>query len=418
MSPIRIGGQEPVSGSHSPWTQHGLLGNPFPSSGVETVADYDEHQSEQVRLVNAWLTSTVSRTTRQWPPLVLKGSVGVGKTHILRRMERVLLEYRDSDLALEQAPATLVVSSHTLPGISSRTLLLSNILQEGLRSAQLSRGGDPEAADFPLLRECLRYLRENPGDELAIPQNSPIIVPLRRYRSERNPTRQAEMATAIVGWVSRRDIGRSMADRIGVRGRLEGEGESVRAYAHLAALAKQCVNLRAWIVLLDQIEDLWRANEVTPVKRARFLTDLRTLIDESLAGVPVAIVLAWNTDVVDGSRRRSIDAESPLRTEYVALWSRLPAPIDIPPLPPEHVLPFANAYVNVAHQAFLAASSDRNRSSPHPARFTSALTANLSELLRRVPDYGRLHGGAIIERLWLRTLREWADEFVRGPKDG
>lgn len=414
MSPIQIGPPVPNPERQSPWSAYGLLDNPFPTSGVNTVADYEEHQKEQVAHINEWLASVVKAETKRWAPLVLKGSVGVGKTHVLRRIERVLVDYRDKVLARTDSPATLAVSSHTLPGISSRSLLLSNILQEGLRAGLDGAEPDVDRADFPLLRASLRRLFENPGFEYRIPSTSPIFVPLQSLRKERQPAKRDELTRAFISWIARRDVPRSMLERLGVRGRLEGEGESVRAYAHVALLAHQCVGLRAWVILLDQIEDLWRANEVTPVKRARFLTDLRTLIDEALLGAPIAVVLAWNTDVVEGTRRRPAEVENPLKTEYVALWSRLPSPLDVPPLPPEHVLPFASAYVNVAHQAYIAANKDSIASLPHPGSFTTALTKDLSELVRKVPDYGRLPDGSVIERMWLRTLREWADKFVLG----
>ncbi|WP_156040797.1 hypothetical protein [Chondromyces apiculatus] len=91
---------------------------------------------------------------------------------------------------------------------------------------------------------------------------------------------------------------------------------------------------------MDQLEDLWRVGVISPGRRARFLTDLRSLIDLGLEGAPIAVLLAWNTEVTMG--------EDKLESEYQALWRRLGDPIDLPGLEAKDVWPFATEYLEHA----------------------------------------------------------------------
>lgn len=406
MSPIQIGVADTGGGITSPWHPYELAENPFPPTGVDADVNFEDHQHGQIRQINKWLGDTVDVRARMWSPLVLKGSVGVGKTHVLRGIERVLTGFRE-----ETTGRTVHVTRHTVPGISSRSLLLSSILAEGLRAPHSSSANQDPIAEFPLLQAALSHLDED--GVAALPPVSPLRGPLKRILAEKTPGGRAQLESALHSWLGRRDVPRAVLERLGVRGKLEGEGEAVRAYAHVARLARASIGLAAWVVLLDQIEDLWRRNEVTPAKRARFLTDLRTLIDEGLDGSPVAVVLAWNTDVVQDGQRRSVDISNPLRTEYVALWTRLPEAIDIPPLPREHVLPFALAYIDAARLHFRAAGGVA-APGVRPPSLESALRTRLSDVLKRVPDFGKLPDGSVVERAWLAALHDWAEEHVSG----
>lgn len=410
MSPIRIQSSIPRSPSRSPWARLGLAVNPFPATGIDTDVDYEDHQREQIDKINTWLTTAVDASTQRWTPMVLKGSIGVGKTHVLRRMEREIREFQEKELSQLNPSAIVTVSRHSVPGISSKSLLLSSILAEGLRTTILSANSEADDSEFPILHRSLSQL--TPAVIKELPSNSPLRVPLRRICKESDKSRREELHGAFESWLARREIPRAFIERLGVTGKLEAEGEAIRAYAHVALLARKTVGLRAWVLLIDQLEDLWRKNEVTPAKRARFLTDLRMLVDEALEGAPIAIVLAWNTDVVEGARRRFTDIDHPLKTEYVALWSRLPPAIDIPSLPREHIYAFAKAYVDSEHFHYLRTVSSENIS-PKPDRFLAALSADISNILKNVPDTGRLPDGTVIERAWLSTLRTWAEEYVR-----
>ena len=87
MNGISIGGSLP-NAKPSPWRQFGFLENPFPASGVATDVDYDAHQPDEILDINSWLTKSVEPKAKQWSPLAISGSIGVGKTHVLRKMER------------------------------------------------------------------------------------------------------------------------------------------------------------------------------------------------------------------------------------------------------------------------------------------------------------------------------------------
>ena len=83
------------------------------------------------------------------------------------------------------------------------------------------------------------------------------------------------------------------------------------------------MGFRVWFLFIDQMEDLWRRDVTTALRRTRFLTDLRTLIDEALEGCPVAVTLAWNTEVLIGGSRVAEDVEERLQRDYLAMFSRI-----------------------------------------------------------------------------------------------
>src|ERR1039457_5672363 len=94
----------------SPWRQFGLLGNPFPPSGVATDVDYDQHQPDQIEEIVSWLNKSVDPGAQQWSPLAISGSIGVGKTHVLSKMERACGDYRE----VENLGPRLMVGLQTL----------------------------------------------------------------------------------------------------------------------------------------------------------------------------------------------------------------------------------------------------------------------------------------------------------------
>lgn len=400
MSPPRIELPHPKGDRpRRRWEALGFEANPFPESGISTDVAYNEHQADEIRRINDWLLGAVSGEAKQFAPLLIKGSIGVGKTHVLHRIQRVVEEYGATD-----CPGKVGVSYGVVTGLGARNLLVGNLLLEAL-SAPLPGHDhlDEATTELPILQEILTALRAvQPGRLRGIPRTSPLQGPLGKLlqAGAAGPARD-EAERLFTSWLRGRDLSRTALEKLGAQRRLEGEGEAVRAYAHLLHLAREVLEFRAWILLIDQLEDLWINEEVTPLRRARFLTDLRLLIDEGLEGAPIAMVLAWNTEV-PATGRGSIDVEKRVQAEYRSLYARFPPPIDLPMLPSaEHARSFAVQYIE-------AGRSRRPEAKPE---MIAALKNDVATILARVPEsaHGRI-GARVVPRAWLRALREWAEE--------
>jgi hypothetical protein len=144
------------------------------------------------------------------------------------------------------------------------------------------------------------------------------------------------------------------------------------------------------------------------------LTDLRTLIDEALEGSPVAVTLAWNTEVLIGGARVPEDVEERLRRDYLAMFSRISNVVHISTLPHDHLLPFALAYVERANSLFRA---DRSVSKSGDAadlnEFEARLKRDFGKIESSIAPWGRrTNDRSVVARAWLDALRDWAESWV------
>jgi hypothetical protein len=397
----------------SPWKQFGLLGNPFPPSGVATDVDYDGHQPDQVREIISWLNKSVDPTAEQWSPLAISGSIGVGKTHVLRKMERACADYRES----ENLGSRLMVSSQTLVGAGMKTLLLSNLLLEALNQPLPSGNVQTNSAEMPLFAMAVEQMLSDKNAQIVLevlPPSSPIHKPLTRIAAARTTNEASRLTALLSSWLARRNLTTGQLESLGLGGKLEGEGQAVRAFAHVCRFAQKAMGFRVWFLFIDQMEDLWRRDVTTALRRTRFLTDLRTLIDEALEGCPVAVTLAWNTEVLIAGSRIGEDVEERLQRDYLAMFSRISNVVHISTLPREHLLPFASAYVEHASAMFRADKTASKGKEPADAgKFERLLEKEFSSIESRIEDWGRRpNDGSVVARAWLDALRDWADNLV------
>ena len=79
------------------FAQFGLEANPFPASGIESGVLYTRHMKTEANAVNRWMREVADATnfngvaaSQPVRPLAISGSLGAGKTHLLRAMERGL----------------------------------------------------------------------------------------------------------------------------------------------------------------------------------------------------------------------------------------------------------------------------------------------------------------------------------------
>jgi len=340
------------------WAKLGLSKNPFPESGVLGSTLYTAHMPDVFSRVSRWLSEVVrAEVGTPRGPFAIEGTIGAGKTHILVAMENQLNGLR--------LPTGMMVLRENLVNAGGGKLLLSTLFGANLRLGEIAEtvigaSGLPKAMD-------------------RLPSASPIRAALGSKTT----------AATLALWLRGGPLSASQLQTVGGR-TLDGEGERLRAVIHLLRLSAHLGHLHAVVFLLDQLEDLERRSEITPLRRARFLTDLRIFIDEGLEGAPIALCTAWNTEGAAFMKT--------LQGQYPALASRLDNRATVPGLPQAHLLPFAQAYLDAAY--------DKAKQKLH---LDTRTVASLAGTLRQLP------GGDLSPREWLDQLRQWAErEAMKG----
>ncbi len=350
---INLGLAPTVASGGPNWGKLSLSKNPFPESGVLGVVHYTEHMPEVVGKVQRWLDEMAGATVGQpRGPFALEGTIGAGKTHLLVQMEEA---FKDPKL-----PTGITVLRENLVNAGGGRLLLSTLFGANLR-----------------LGEIAETVLAAPGLADAI-QKLPSASPVRAALAD------GVTAPTMALWLRGAPLTRSQQQSVGGR-TLDGEGERLRAVIHLLRLAAHLEQLRIVVFLLDQLEDLERRAEITPLRRARFLTDLRIFVDEGLEGAPIALCTAWNT--------QGAAFMNSLQAQYPALASRLDNRASVPGLSQNHLVPFAQEYLDAAY------GTTKRRPLQFDVHVAGALTASLQTL----------PGGDIAPREWLDQLRQWAE---------
>lgn len=358
MNPVfQIKTDQRLEGASAPsWGRLGLDKNPFPESGVLGSTLYTGHIPSVVNKIQVWLNDIAAkRLGEARGPFAIEGTIGAGKTHLLAQME----------MALGSTPGITAIRENLVNAGGGR-LLLSSLFGANLR-----------------LGEIATSILANPDLEKAI-EILPSASPLRPVLSN-NAAKVSAPTLAL--WLRGSPLTKSQLQAMGGRS-LDGEGERLRAVIHLLRISAALDLDRLVVLLLDQLEDLERRSEITPLRRARFLTDLRIFIDEGLEGAPIALCTAWNT--------QGTAFMNSLQSQYPALASRLDNRAMVPGLPQAHLLPFAQTYLDDAY------GSEPNRRLTIDAR----ITAELAGYLKPLP------GGDIAPREWLDQLRQWAEREV------
>lgn len=385
------------------WHAYGLRQNPFPPSGV--VLDV-EHDRPTVSLpINSWLTETVDPAARMFAPLVIHGDIGVGKTHFLTRIGKVVEAY--SQATRKSGKAGWGVHQIALPEAGLGKLELSRLL---LGVVQTTAGDVLSTGlSVPIVGAITKLLRGYPDPASVIAETLPAgsaLAPV--FRQVIAPPQQSERdwKADIVGrWLLRNTPTPPQRSAASLPGPLVGEGQAVAAYCDVLRLARRVGIISGSLFLLDQVEDLWRRSAVSPMRRARFLTDLRGLVDQSLTGAPVAVVLAWNTYAQGESQSTSALFEH----DYAALWGRLSRRVEVTALPVTEIRSFAQAFVRYEEQQCLLQLAGANAQATLVDHLSSNAIQSLADTAQRLQPAGK---GLVIQRKILDALRDWANEVV------
>lgn len=322
------------SGVSHPFARFGLEENPFPATGVDSGVLYTQHMTSELKRIQRWIDQAGQATRADVevaapvPPLAIFGSLGVGKTHLLNYLENGLRRSSDTP-TLRKGLADEGMTKLVLADLFLRYLPLSDDDGEpgaGLLRRLVKAARDDEAVGMRM-RKTLR-----PG--------SPVKVPFFAAVNQEDAA-----TTWLSRWLRREYTTPAQRSKLGVAGVLQSEGEAVRAVADLMRMARAAGMVRAWFVMIDQLEELWRPNVITPTRRARFLTDLRHLVDQAHEGAPIPVLLAWNTTVETERTAGPPDVRERMEKDYRALWQRLGEPVDLPALRSEDVWPFAERYL-------------------------------------------------------------------------
>lgn len=355
----------------------GIRENPFPPSGVSSSVFFGEHLTRELLEVKLWVNQGAQRADRaSYQPLAIEGSLGVGKTHLLKTIHR--------ELRLTQRAESLYCN---LTDQGSERLLLSSLLLNSLRDFQRDRF---QESPLPLLKVVMEKRDELSEISSQMENGDPLKAPLLRIAND------PELEDILARWLLREYTTPSQRAKIGVSGMLDAEGAAIRAFVSLIRTARQVGAINSCFVLIDQLEELWRPRVVTDAKRARFLTDVRLLVDLGLAGAPINVLLAWNTRVDLHS------TEERLKEDYRALSQRLTQIVHLPGLHRDLIWPFADAYL---------------RQLPRTAEvseLSKSLKAQESRVWDRVLNDGEAVLGAnvVTPRGALKAWRTTAEELI------
>ena len=314
-------------GDENRFWRFGLADNPFPTSGVGSGVYYTGHMEREVVRVNSWI-SEMAKARGAFSPLAIAGSLGAGKTHLLGALEQGLRT--DEKTHVLRRPLTE-------EGMTR--IVLANLI---LRHTPLS---DPEEHDaepgIGLLRKIVEALQDSIFEiDDVLSEGSPLRAPL--YVLRQSDEDDGSRVLWLCRWMRREYTTPAQRAKIGLSGVLESEGQAIRVIGDLLRLARAARLVQVWFIMIDQLEELWREGVITPSRRARFLTDVRLLVDQGLEGAPIAVLLAWNTHT-SALQWGNVDEE--MQRDYLALWQRLGEPVDLPALRKDDTWPFAEAYL-------------------------------------------------------------------------
>jgi hypothetical protein len=322
--------------THTPnrYSSFGLSRNPFPLIGTELDGPapfFDQHLGKEVQRINQVLADM--KTGKDRAPLAISGSVGEGKSRVLRALAEVLAA---PDSGCVAATARL---SNAGFGRASVGLLLLKMSQD-LNFAHL--GQVPNDVN-PLVWAAVCNFPRNQAQFAG--RYRPHLQLLRQVAEGKET---AEVAGVLLTkWLQREDL-RLADQRKGFARKLDTEGELIVVVADLARAAVDA-KVSAVFLLIDQLEDLF-PGAFTELRRARLLTDLRALFDEITEGAPLGLVVTMTPDVMDR-----------LREPYAALHRRLDQNrIRLPLLRREHAAPFAVLWLSSARQGGAADPVDDN----------------------------------------------------------
>lgn len=311
---------EKGSGAENPYGRIGYDRNPFRPVGGDAAPQqplYTGHIKEELAEIQRWARDV--HENHQMQPLSLVGSLGTGKTTILRVLKARLSAWPPSERVFVHS---VLLSDTGYAHVSVGAMLMS----------ALERAMEGIAVDAPdeILGIVWALIQAAEIPDLT---SGPLGKAIKKARGTSDERRRA-LAVDISQWLRRLPLSPARARESGLGRSIDWEGELVGVTAELLTLAQKAGVLRTLFLFVDQIEELFRAT-FSELRRARILTDLRSLVDSIDEGAPIGLLLAW-----------APESDTPLQKKYEALYARLQRRrLQLPLLTEEHAEPFAKVWI-------------------------------------------------------------------------
>jgi hypothetical protein len=308
------------TGAENAYLRIGYDRNPFRPVADDAARQplYTGHIKEQLQQIQQWAREVNEKRVRQ--PLSIVGSLGTGKTTILRVLE----------VGLSAWPSTEKVFVHSvlLSDTGYARVSVGAMLISALERAMESIADDVPSEVLAIVWAVIQ------ADDVPGLTTGPLGMAIKKAR-DANGEQQRALAVDISQWLRRLPLTPTRVRESGLARPIDWEGELVGVVAELLTLAQQTGALKTFFLFVDQIEELFRPT-FSELRRARILTDLRSLVDSIDDGAPIGLLLAW-----------APESDESLQKKYEALYARLQRRrIDLPLLTEKDAEPFAKVWVD------------------------------------------------------------------------
>jgi hypothetical protein len=290
---------------------------------------YSRHIERELKAVGDWVRDAIAG---QRLPLSIVGNIGVGKSRILSTLKDGLQARPPCD--------GLVVDKIGISDSGYGKASLGSLLVTSLERVVAS--GRPAPPD-----NTIEFVWAIANAATAVSGSTPLRRALALTQAKRGDVR-VNMAIAISRWLARGPLTTQQASSVGLERKIDWEGALIPVVGDLLMCAKESGVLTAYFLLIDQLEDLF-TKAFSELRRSRLLTDLRGLMDQIDAGVPMALLLTFGPE----TSGQSTNAE--LARNYAALSSRIERnKIDLALFERAHAVAFATTYIErlKGHPAF------------------------------------------------------------------
>ena len=285
----------------------GFKRNPFvPQDDDETEGPfYTKHLTSQVAMLLEWASESLEKNV---PALALKGTIGAGKTRVLRALKHSLMAARiENKIHVEHV--FLNRAGYSRPNVAGFIL-----------GALETFKPDWSLANCPTCPITVMPIVWAIAHSDLPPKSSRLVgIYMTKLQQSNDKEHNSEVLTR---WFRRDSISASQGRSFGIIGRLDAEGTHILILSDLLRVAKECGVLNKLFLFVDQLEDLMRPS-YSELRKSRILEDLRSLIDYIDEGAPIGLILSWSPEIDYGNYVfRMTNVDQILETTYMAFYSR------------------------------------------------------------------------------------------------
>lgn len=297
------------TGALSSADRYGRLGfsrNPFVPMDDDDADGpfYDDHLKDQLEAINSWAKSCLEGNTQ---PLAIKGTIGAGKTRVIKALRKALHDVRnDQRICIEHV--FLNRAGYARPNIAGFVL-------NALESLDPVWVGGLESCPKPVMP----FVWALALSEVPAEGNCLVGKYVGRLQSSMAKAHDAEVLSR---WLRRDSISSSQGRNLGLVGRIDAEGQQVHVLADLLKVGASVGVLSKLFLFIDQLEDLMRPS-YSELRKSRMLEDIRSLMDYVGSGSPIGLLLSWSPEIdYRDYPGFEPDVDEMLEARYPAFYSR------------------------------------------------------------------------------------------------